>query len=209
MIQLLNHIIWGFVLSFIGSLPLGTISAITTDTAVKNGLLAAIWVALGASMVEFFQAMLALQLSHELSSNPQIKPWLVLISIPILIILSIYLFYQARKPVPIQVKPISYGKGFLKGALVSLVNVLAIPYWVFYGSYLVGMELISLEKLEHHAGFSLGVSLGTFIVLYLYARLGDWLRKYSKRITQYVNLFMAAVLLLLAIYQIIDYSRLI
>jgi threonine/homoserine/homoserine lactone efflux protein len=50
----------GLGLSFIGSLPFGIINTTVAETTVRKGLRPGVAMSVGASLVEFFQAVLSL-----------------------------------------------------------------------------------------------------------------------------------------------------
>ena len=72
----LTHFLLGFVFSFIGSIPFGMINLTVVDTTIHKGLRAGIVLGLGAAIIEFFQAIIAVLFTHIFIDNPQIAEWI-------------------------------------------------------------------------------------------------------------------------------------
>ncbi|MEM1322643.1 MAG: LysE family transporter [Bacteroidota bacterium] len=200
----LLHLLLGFTLSFIGSLPIGMINMTVAETTIRKGMKAGLIIALGASLVELLQALVAIKFSSIFTSNPDIGQFIQWIAVPILLGLGLY--YLTRKEKPQQQSPETPEKAaklpqFSKGLFISALNVLAIPYWIFYGSYLraEGWLMTNSSLLI----FATGVMLGTFVLLWLYARLSLAIVSKVQRIAHFTNQFIGIIMLLFGIFQLI------
>jgi L-lysine exporter family protein LysE/ArgO len=201
MISYLLHIGIGAFLSFIGSIPFGTINVTTADTAIREGFRAALWVAFGAAAVEFIQALLALKFSSLLVENPGVEFTIQWASAIIFAGLAIYfLLRKERHKEPQQAR--TRARGMLKGITVSALNVLAIPYWIFCGSYLAANDWVELEENRYLVIFSAGVFVGTFLLLTVYARLGVYADSKFNRLASRSGKVAAIIFLLLAAFQV-------
>ncbi|MFZ2900152.1 MAG: LysE family transporter [Saprospiraceae bacterium] len=197
--------ILGLGLSFIGSLPFGIINTTVAETTVRKGLRPGVAMSVGASLVEFFQATLSLFLIDLFVRHSQLERIFNLVALGVFLLLAVYYFFEARKtgqPMGVQVGRFPAMPDFLKGALVSAINVMTFPYWIFYGAYLSAngwMELHTPEILL----FSAGTMAGTFLTLLLYAGLGLFLVARASRLTKYINWFLCFLFLGLGGYQVI------
>jgi threonine/homoserine/homoserine lactone efflux protein len=201
---ILIHVLLGVILSFIGSIPFGTINVTVIETAILKGMRVAVWVVLGAAIIEFIQACVALLFSHLITQNPLTEQILFWISIPIFIGLGVY--YLRQKPEesePDALQGYAGGRGFLKGILVSSLNVLAIPYWIFYGTYLASIGWINPGERLLVVAFSIGVFLGTVFILLCYARLGVYAKARFSRLTRFISPAVAYFFFVLAGIQIV------
>src|SRR5690606_34852812 len=178
--SILIHVALGIVLSFLGSIPFGTINVTVIESAISRGFRTALHVIFGAAIIEFVQALIALKFSGLITRSPLTEQVLFWISIPIFIGLGIY---YARQKVADHVEPHPYerSRGFLKGIIVSSLNVLAFRFWIFYGIYHSSVNLIAISLNLNILSFSVGVFTGTVIILMLYARLGEYAKsRYSQ-----------------------------
>ncbi|MDX1407143.1 MAG: LysE family transporter [Saprospiraceae bacterium] len=195
----LIHFGLGMILSFIGSIPFGTINVATAETAIRQGFRAAVWVALGAALIEWIQALISLKFARILAESPWINEGLTWASIPVFIGLGIY-FLRRGKRTPKQLKT-TRAQGFLKGVIVSSLNLLAFPYWIFYAIYLSSLGLIDLDDHLLIGVFSLGVLCGTILILLTYARIGIYASSKSRNVLKYLAPTVAVIFFILALIQ--------
>lgn len=183
---------------------MGTINVSIAEESIRRGVRAGIIMSLGAAFVEFFQAYVALSFFNILSTNPEVERTIILICIPIFLVIG---FYFLMKKNTVQTTPHTKASnviGFAKGAMVTTLNLIAIPYYVFLGGYLHSAGLIRLEP-EFIAAFSVGVVGGTFLVFLIYAKLGQYIRKKSEKLSKYASKVVGAIFILIAISQALRY----
>lgn len=201
-------LIAGFILSLLGSLPPGLISLSVAQTAIQRGMIAALALSIGAAFAEFFQALLAVLLSDWFLSHPALEAGFQWVAIVVFLALGIHLIFFAKPPALPSVKPsISMGKQFIKGIIISAFNLLAIPYWFTYCSWL-RVEGWWQEGLFHTCLFAAGVSLGTSFALGLYAWLGLVIVQRSSNLTKYANRFIGSIFLALGIKSLLGVLQL-
>lgn len=200
--EFIIHFSLGFILSFIGSLPLGIINMTVAETTIKQGLKTGLLVAAGASFVELIQAFIALKFTWIFVENPAVESALDIIALVVFWGLGLYYFFFAKPAEPKAKTEAEDSKmtGFFKGMAVSSVNVLVFPYWIFYGTYLTSNGWMRMEN-EFVYTFVIGVMIGTFILLCLYAKLGQLITNRAEKLTIYVNKFIGFVFVGFGVYQ--------
>ncbi len=200
MFAVCNHIamlfFFGFALSLIGSLPPGLISLTVAQTAIVRGITPALAVALGAAMAEFFQALIAVMAADWFMRHPSVERLFQWAAACVFLVLAIYFLFFAKTDVPEAAvsKHRSLPRQFLKGIVVSVFNLLAIPYWFVYCAWL------RTQGCWRGGGastllFAAGVVLGTLMALGGYALLGQWIRRRSEKIAFYANRVVGAIFL--------------
>jgi len=215
--------LYGFALSLLGSLPPGLISLSVTQTAVQRGLVAALVLSAGAAAAEFFQAWLAATAAGWFVQHPLVEQGLHGAAIPIFIGLGLYLIF---KKAPISASPTSMTqlgidqaleenptdpsggwlgnlRFFFHGIVVSLFNLLAIPYWLTYCSWL-RTTVSWQEGWISNSIFSAGVTVGTFAALSAYAGLGYFAVQRSDKVAQYINRVVGLLFLGLGLKLLLD-----
>jgi threonine/homoserine/homoserine lactone efflux protein len=198
----LLHFGLGMMLSFIGSIPFGTINVTTAETAMREGMRVAVWVALGAALIEWGQSLICLLFSGYLTDHPGIVNIFEWASLPIFLGLAVYFFRRKDKTPETSSRKGSRRHGFVKGVIVSVLNFLAIPYWIFYAVYLESIGWINLDSTALIVLFSIGVVTGTFFILLVYAKLGLYARQKLKTLHSRIAVGLSALFLLLAIVQV-------
>lgn len=159
---------------------------------------------IGASIVEFFQSYVALSFFNILKTNQDIEETIIMICIPIFLAVGIYYLFKKNASLPKPTNKASNVIGFAKGFMLSMFNLIAIPYYVFLGGYLASSDYIILKP-EFIAAFSAGVVVGSFIVFLLYAKLGQYIRKKSERLSLYASKIVGAIFIALALSQMVRF----
>lgn len=191
-----------FGLSFIGSLPFGMINMAVAHTAINKGVKAGIIMGLGAVIIEFFQVFIALKFTWLFAEGGTVGNVLQIIATAIFFAAGIYfLFFAKAKPPEVKKDmPIKKGHEFLKGMGISSLNLMVIPYWIFYGTMLTENGLLERDNI-YVLLFAAGATAGAFALLVCYAFLGARILSKSETVTRWVNWFIGVVLIGFGIYQ--------
>jgi threonine/homoserine/homoserine lactone efflux protein len=202
-VNILSHILVGFGLSYIGSLPFGIINMTVAHTAINKNLRAAVWVSLGAILVEFFQVILALKFTWLFNENNGLNTALKTVAIIVFLLGGAYYMFFAKSRSALSDKEDNHRSSneFFKGIILSLLNVMAIPFWIFYGAFLTSNGLLIRDNL-YVLVFAGGSMIGTFSLFMSYALLGHKILRKHDVVTKWVNRVIGAVLLVLGFYQI-------
>jgi threonine/homoserine/homoserine lactone efflux protein len=185
----------GFVLSLLGSLPPGLISLSVAHTAMQRGWWAAIVLAAGAAAAEFFQAWGAVLLTDWFLSHPAAERAFQWAAVPIFLGLAGHLLFLAKPPrPPAEMPPVAMARQFAKGVVVSVFNLLAIPYWFVYCGWL-RVEGWWREGWPSTMLFAAGVTLGTVAALALYAWLGHLILQRSATVARQANRVVGLIFL--------------
>jgi threonine/homoserine/homoserine lactone efflux protein len=200
----LTHFFWGWLCSFFGTIPFGTINVSIAEASIRRGVRAGIAMGIGASLVEFFQSYIALSFFNILSTNPAMERTIIVTCIPIFLVIGVYYFFKKNTAMPSPTSKASHVIGMAKGFMLSTLNLIAIPYYVFLGGYLHSANIIRLEP-QFIASFALGVVAGSFLVFLLYAQLGQYIRQKSDRLSHYASKIVGLIFIAIAISQAFRY----
>ncbi len=205
---MINHILLGFGVSFVGSIPLGVLNLTAIEVAVARRFYQVLLFALGVIIVEYGQAFIAIQFSSIMLSNPSIEYAIEVAVIPLFLVAGgfyLYSSYQERKERKKQQdeprKEERKVAPFYKGIMLSIINPLAIPYWLAVSTSLKAAGQLRYESLYIHS-FIIGIVLGTFACLTLYGSVGEVLEDRLKKYEKYFNTIIGLILISLAIMQI-------
>jgi threonine/homoserine/homoserine lactone efflux protein len=159
----------GFIVAAIGITPPGLINMTAAKVSLKDGRIEAIFFAVGATIIVFFQTLLALIFANFINSHPDIINRLQEVGLFIFIALTIYFFWKAKSPkLPkSETKIRSKTNRFFLGMLLSALNLFPIPYYVFVSITLSTYGYFYFIKSFIYA-FVMGVVIGSFLVFYLY-----------------------------------------
>ena len=159
----------GFIVAAIGITPPGLINMTAAKVSLKDGKAEAVFFAVGATIIVFFQTLLAILFAKFINTHPEVINRLREIGLFIFIALTIYFFWKAKKPkLPKgEMKVRSKTNRFFLGMLLSILNLFPIPYYVFVSISLSAYGYFSFLETFIYV-FVTGVVTGSFLVFYLY-----------------------------------------
>ncbi|RLD58601.1 MAG: hypothetical protein DRJ05_07755 [Bacteroidetes bacterium] len=190
----------GFLASFIGSLPIGMLNMTVMEISFSKSLKQGILFAGGAAFVEFFPAIVAVKFSSWFLENPTVEMMIKLSVIPVLLIFGIIHLRKKMAGSNLKGNKDERYSGFSKGMFLSGINPISIPFWVFYAVWFQSMGWISFETIPAIV-FVIGITLGTFICLSLYGKVGQYIFSRIAILNLWMNKIVGSVFIILALYQ--------
>jgi threonine/homoserine/homoserine lactone efflux protein len=199
---ILQNFLLAFVFSFLGSIPPGTLNLTVLQLGLEKKINIAWRFAAAAALIEYPYAWLAVTFENYITASPVILDNFKLISAIVMITLGALSIWSAQKPTVFTEK--FQESGFRRGIALSILNPLAMPFWIGVTAYLRVQGWIVLPDSKHLHGYLAGISVGAFVLLILVAYL-------AKRMVLFLNpgskvkLIPGFVLLALGIYAFIEY----
>lgn len=191
--------VYTYLAALVGVIPPGLVNMSVAKACLEKGRRNGILMALGASLIVFFQALVAILISKFIFSNPQVKNMFLQVGIVILIFMFIYFLLSAnRKKTQRNIKKRTGTKSFFTGILVSALNIFPIPYFVLIGTLLTNNFKISFTIYDD-LFFALSAAIGTLTTLYFYIFFIMKIDGKTELFKKYSNYFMAALMLILII----------
>jgi len=153
----------GMLISFMGSLPLGTLNIAAMQISVSNGVKSAMMFSFGSLLVEIVYVRLSLVAMDWIRKQKRLFIILEWVTLAIILALAISSFYAAIYPsVKENVILSSTLPRFWLGIVMSAVNPIQIPFW-FGWSVILFTKKILLPRNDHYNIYILGIGIGTFI----------------------------------------------
>lgn len=192
-----------FIFSFLGSIPPGSINISILQLAIDGRIGAALRFALAAALIEFPYVLIAIQFEDWLTSTPLIMNNIRLISAVVMLALGLINLRIYFKPSTNKTFNKLQFSGFRKGIIISILNPLAIPFWIGITAYLKNLRWLELSIWTDKLTYAAGVSIGTFTLLVIFAYLGKRIK--LKLSTQgLAQLIPAIVFMLLGLYALLQ-----
>jgi hypothetical protein len=207
--KILKNIVVGFLVSFIGSIPLGYLNVIGFEIYSKLGINSLILFLFGVISVEVFVIYFTLIFANKLVNNLKLMKAIEIFAIFFLIILA-YSFYAQSNPTVgshgYLEKYITYPP-FLIGLLLNCINFLQLPFWTGWNLYLINSNFISIErKLKYF--YIAGTLIGTFFGMLVLVLFLQSLSQNTAVFAQYVMpVIIPMVFLILALVQVVKVYR--
>jgi threonine/homoserine/homoserine lactone efflux protein len=151
------------LVSFIGSLPLGTLNVAAMQISITDGIRGALLFSLGSLLVEILYVRLSLVAMDWIRKQERLFKILEWITLGIIIALAVSSFYAALHPdTEENVVLSSTLPKFILGALMCAVNPVQIPFWFGWSTVLFTRKVL-LPRNDHYNTYIIGIGLGTFI----------------------------------------------
>jgi hypothetical protein len=180
-----KNIFFGFIVSFLGSLPLGYLNIIGVEVLSELGINSLVFYLLGVILVEAIVIYFTVIFTNQLAANKKLMKSIDFFAIFFLLLIA-YLFYvnsnQTIEGHNYLENYVQYSP-FLIGMVLCGLNFLQIPFWMGWNLYLLNAKSISLDgKLKFY--YILGTLTGTFFgmlaVIVLLHSLSQKILDYSK-----------------------------
>ena len=170
----LQVLIVAFVVSYLGSIPPGTINITSMQLSVQGLKRPAFFFALAASLTEFVYAGITVKFQIFLSQRPGFTENFTLITAVAMIVLGVINLFSKTDTEKLMSRTaqIKGRNGFKKGVILCLLNPLTIPFWLTVTAYLQANQWISLKE-YHFWIYISGLTVGTFLLLLTVNRLGS------------------------------------
>ncbi|MEM7109088.1 MAG: LysE family transporter [Bacteroidota bacterium] len=196
--------ILGFTFSFIGSIPPGTINLSVLQLSLEGHKPAALRFALAAAVFELPYAYLAVTFEELITTSPWIEANFRLLAALVMLTLGTITITSHLRKTPQTMQSEVKKYGFRKGVVLSILNPLAIPFWIGVTAYLKHQGWLALNSLFDTLGYIFAISMGTFSLLAVLALLGHVLSPYFKQ-NRVLNITPGVVFLLLGFYALLQY----
>jgi threonine/homoserine/homoserine lactone efflux protein len=151
------------MISFLGTLPLGTLNIAGMQIAITDGVSPAMYFVLGALLVEMIYVRISLVAMNWVFKHKQLFRWLEWISIVIVLALAVSSFIAAADPVVKKNVLLSSGiHRFWLGVMMSALNPVQIPFWFGWSTVLFTKKVLEHNS-SHYNIYIFGIGTGTFI----------------------------------------------
>jgi threonine/homoserine/homoserine lactone efflux protein len=160
---LLKIFLTGMLVSFIGSLPLGTLNIAAMQISVSDGVTAAMLFSAGSLLVEIIYVRISLVAMDWIRKQEKVLKVLEWVTLIIVLALAISSFYSALHPkVEKNFVLDSPLPKFILGVVMCAVNPVQIPFWFGWSTVLFTKKVL-LPRNDHYNTYIIGIGIGTFI----------------------------------------------
>ena len=161
--KLLRIFLTGLFISFLGSLPLGTLNIAAMQIAISDGIRPAFLFSLGSLTAEIIYVRVSLVAMDWVRKQERIFKILEWVTLAIVVALAIASFYAATHPSESENVILSSTLNrFLLGLFMSAVNPVQIPFWFGWSTVLFTKKILH-PKSSHYNFYIIGIGMGTLI----------------------------------------------
>lgn len=194
--------LYGLVISFLGSLPFGTLNLTAFQLATSGSLSDAYTFVAAVVIIELCIVYITLIAAHKIIQHRKLFSIFLVPAILLLIYLSVSAFSSAGAVSSLHIHPSVFPgitSPLLLGILLSVFNPLLIPFWMSWNSILLAKKKMDNSS-ETKASYITGIGLGSAMAISLFIIVGKQSTEYLSGYHNLISYSMSLVYLGFALY---------
>lgn len=205
-------LIIGILLNAMGYIPPGNINLTVAQLTINKGMRQALYFILSFSCVEVFFTFGMMRFARWVSSDVNLDSnisevrlgtYVDAFMILLFVVMGTITWINRKKLPKTKTEDNRSRKGSVfYGMLLGVLNPVQIPFWLFFGNYVILHEWIHTNYLSLII-FSIGSGLGSALALYGYAHFAKYIQEKFALSSHLINKSIALFLYALALYLII------
>ncbi len=198
----------GFLVSFIGSVPLGYLNLAGYEIFSHQGWQALLPYIIGVVMVEAVVIYATLVFANRLASQKKLIRGIEIFSIVFMLALAVVFFLKTGDS---SQKEVFFRKYFdhpplVIGLILSSLNFMQLPFWTAWNLYVVNHRYATTSG-GHKFSYLAGTLIGTFAGITAISVGLEFAGRSNALVSQMMPYIFPAVFLSLAVFQSIQYCR--
>ncbi|MGG9963396.1 LysE family translocator [Ferruginibacter sp. SUN106] len=202
--KLLKIFSWGLVISFLGSLPLGTLNVAAMQIGIQESIKDAMYFSFGSLLVEMVYVRLSLVGIDWVRKQEKLMKAMEWVTLAIIVALAIGSFIAAAKGGG-DTKNVLLKNNmhrFLLGMFMCAINPVQIPFWFGWSTVLFTKKILEPKPSQYNS-YIIGIGIGTLLGNCVFIFGGKWLVQRIANSQQYLNWVIGGIFALTAIIQLI------
>jgi threonine/homoserine/homoserine lactone efflux protein len=202
--KLFKIFLWGTLVSFLGSLPLGTLNVAAMQIGIQESIKQAMYFSFGSLLVEMIYVRISLIGIDWVRKQEKLMRIMEWVTLAIVLALAAGSFYAALSAGENVKNPIldNNMNRFLLGALGCAVNPVVIVFWFGWSTVLFTKKIL-LPQNAHYNSYIVGIGLGTLAGNCVFIFGGNFLYEKIHGAEHYMHWFIGGVFALTAIIQLV------
>ena len=204
MTKLFSVFIAGLLISFAGSLPLGTLNVAAMQIGIQENITNALYFSLGSLLVEMIYVRLSLVGMEWVRKQTSLLKWMEWGTFIIILALAIGSFIAANKNIPETKNALlqNHLPRFFLGILMSAINPVQIPFWFGWSTVLFSKDILQPIN-SHYNSYIVGIGIGTLLGNAVFIFGGKWLTSRITNADHYVNWIIGGIFFITAMIQLV------
>ena len=192
------------MISFLGSLPLGTLNVAAMQIGIQESIRDALWFSLGSLLTEMVYVRISLVGIDWVRKQGRLMKWMEWITLAIIVALAAGSFIAAAKGNG-SAKNIMLNNHlhrFLLGMLMCAINPVQIPFWFGWSTVLFTENILQPVNRQYNI-YIVGIGLGTLAGNCVFIFGGKFIVQRIANSQQYLNWVIGGIFTLTAVIQLI------
>ena len=201
---LIKIFLWGLMISFLGSLPLGTLNVAAMQIGIQESIKDAIFFSMGSLLVEMIYVRISLVGIDWIRKQGRLMKIMEWVTLVIIIALAAGSFIAAAKGDG-GAKNVLLNNNmhrFLLGMFMCAINPVQIPFWFGWSTVLFTKKILEPKQNQYNS-YIVGIGLGTLLGNSVFIFGGKWVVQRIANSQQYLNWVIGGIFAVTAIIQLI------
>jgi threonine/homoserine/homoserine lactone efflux protein len=204
MTKLIKIFFWGLMISFLGSLPLGTLNIAAMQIGIQESIKDAMYFSIGSLLVEMIYVRISLVGIDWVRKQGKLMKAMEWITLIIIIALAAGSFIAAAKAGG-DTKNVLLQNNmhrFLLGMFMCAINPVQIPFWFGWSTVLFTKKILEPKQNQYNS-YIIGIGMGTLLGNCVFIFGGKWMVQRIANSQQYLNWVIGGIFALTAVIQLI------
>lgn len=195
---------WGLMISFLGSLPLGTLNVAAMQIGIQESIMDAVYFSLGSLLVEMIYVRISLVGIDWIRKQDKLMKAMEWLTLVIILALAVGSFMAATQDGAEAKNEFLKNNmhRFLLGMLMSAINPVQIPFWFGWSTVLFTKKILEPVKSQYNS-YIIGIGIGTLLGNCVFIFGGKWMVQRIANSGQYLNWVIGGIFTITAIIQLI------
>lgn len=203
MTKLMKVFFWGMMISFLGSLPLGTLNVAAMQIGIQESIRNAMYFSIGSLCVEMVYVRISLVGIDWVRKQVVLMKVMEWITLAIILALAIGSFIAATRQGG-EAKNIllnNHMNRFLLGMFMCAINPVQIPFWFGWSAVLFTKKILEPGNGQYNF-YIVGIGVGTLFGNAVFIFGGQWAVKRIANSEHYLNWIIGSVFAVTALIQL-------
>jgi len=200
---LLRVFFWGLLISFLGTLPMGTLNVTAMQIGIQESIKNALLFAFGSLTVEMIYVRISLVGINWVRKQERLMRWMQWITLAIIVIMATGSIIAALHPDE-DAKNVVLQNSIhrtLLGMGMCAINPVQIPFWFGWSTVLFSKKILQPVNSQYNI-YIIGIGLGTLMGNSLFIFGGRWITDRISNSGTYLNWIIGGIFTVTAIIQL-------
>ena len=201
--DLLKVFFWGLIVSFLGTLPLGTLNIAAMQMSVQESISNALYFSFGCILTEMIYVRISLIGVSWIRNQKKLIKWLEWVTLGIVVALAIGSFIAAGKNSNEKNVMLNNDMNrFVLGLLLSAINPAQIPFWLGWSTVLFTKNILKPNNTNYYLYIS-GIGTGSVMGNCVFIFGGRYVAEKLDANMNLLNWIIGGIFLLAALIQLV------
>lgn len=201
--KLIRILLWGLVISFLGSLPLGTLNVAAMQIGIQESIRDALYFSFGSLLVEMIYVRISLVGIDWVRKQQKLMKAMEWITFGIVLALAIGSFIAAMHHDD-NAKNVMLNNSmhrFILGMFMCAINPVQIPFWFGWSTVLFTKKILEPSRSQYNS-YIIGIGIGTLLGNCVFIFGGQYLVSKITNSEQYLNWVIGGIFTFTALLQL-------